>query len=453
MWYNVKVMSEVTITPCSSIRGELIVPGDKSISHRAIMISSLSAGRTQIEGLSFGEDSLRTIEAFRQMGVDIEEKTGRAVFVEGRGLKGLKPPEKPLYLGNSGTTMRLLLGILTGQKFECRLNGDDSLNRRPMKRVTQPLRLMGAQIEGRDDANFAPLTIRGGNLKAISYRSQIASAQVKSAILFAGLYAPGVTRIREREKSRDHSERMLRYFAAPLRTGNRWVTITSPNKDLSSPGKIVVPGDISSAAFFLVAAAIVEGSQLTVRNVGLNPTRTGIIDILKRMGADIEISNVRGLRQGRIRLWRKKLKTEEPMGDITIRATKLVATKIKAREIPRTIDELPILMVAASLARGKTRISGAGELRVKETDRIESMLSNLSKMGAKINVNSQGDIIIEGTKKLRGSKVDSFADHRTAMSMVIAGLSAAGETTVSDTACINTSFPEFIPSLERIRVN
>ena len=433
-------MSEITITPCRSIRGELTVPGDKSISHRAIMISSLSTGKTEIEGLCFGEDLLRTIEAFRQMGVVIEWETKRVVLVRGKGLKGLKPPEEPFYLGNSGTTMRLLLGILAGQEFESELSGDDSLNQRPMKRVTEPLRLMGAHIQGRDDANFAPLTIRGGNLKGIDYPSKIASAQVKSAILLAGLYAQGTTRLTEPEKSRDHTERMLKLFAVPLKTYGHRVTITLPKKDLFSPGKIVVPGDISSAAFFLVAAAIAEGSQLTVKSVGLNPTRTGIIDILKRMGADIEISNIKY----------QKSKIYEPVGDITVKGAKLLATTIKVREIPRAIDELPILMVAASCARGKTCIRGAGELRVKETDRINSMVTNLNKMGAKIKVDSEGNIIIEGTERLRGSRVDSFADHRTAMSMVIAGLVAEDKTTVTDTACINTSFPDFIPRLQKI---
>lgn len=458
-------MSEITITPCKSVRGELFVPGDKSISHRAIMISSLSNDRTEIEGLCVGEDSLRTIEAFRRLGVVIESKDGltqqsnlnaktkKTIIVKGRGLRGLRPPPEALYLGNSATTMRLLLGILAGQEFECKLSGDISLNQRPMKRVTAPLRLMGASINGRDDANFAPLTIRGSSLKGIDYHSKIASAQVKSAILFAGLYAKGVTRLKEPEKSRDHTERMLKSFGVSLKVKGRSVAITSPCKYLSSPGRIIIPGDISSAAFFLVAAAIIKGSQLTLKSVGLNPTRTGIIDILKRMGADIKIFNVQYSGRKIFDFLHSKQKSNiyEPTGDITIKGTgKLVATTITLKEIPRTIDELPILMVAASCAQGKTQIRGAGELRLKETDRINSMVLNLSKMGAKIKSNSQGDIIIEGTKRLRGSKVDSFSDHRTAMSMVIAGLVAEDKTTIADTACIDTSFPDFMLTLQKI---
>lgn len=458
-------MAEITITPCKSVRGELFVPGDKSISHRAIMISSLSNGRTEIEGLCIGEDSLCTVEALRRLGVAIESeegltqqsnltlKTAKTVIVKGMGLRGLRPPQEPLYLGNSGTTMRLLLGILAGQEFECKLSGDLSLNQRPMKRVTEPLRLMGAQINGRDDANFAPLTIRGGSLKGIDYHSKISSAQVKSAILFAGLYAKGGTRFREPEKSRDHTERMLSSFGVSLKVKGSSVAIASPCKNLSSPGRIIIPGDISSAAFFLVAATIVKGSQLTLKSVGLNPTRTGVIDILKRMGADIKISNVQYSGRKVFDFLRRGQKSNicEPMGDITVKGTgKLIATTIRFKEIPRTIDELPILMVAASCAQGKTQIRGAGELRLKETDRINSMVLNLSKMGAKIEVNSQGDIIIEGTKKLEGGEVDSFTDHRTAMSMVIAGLVAEGKTTITDTACIDTSFPNFILTLQKI---
>ncbi len=425
---------KMNIRPAKSIRGKIALPGDKSISHRAVMIGSIAEGRTRIENFLSAGDCLSTVEAFKAMGVAIDRR-GNAVSVEGAGLKGLKRPDTPLYAGNSGTTMRLLMGILAGQDFECTISGDESLSHRPMKRVTGPLRRMGAHISGRDDANLAPLTVRGGNLRGIDYESPVASAQVKSSILLAGLYADGTTSVTEPFRSRDHTERMLGLFGAPVSTEGRK---TSVKKCGGMKGaRLPVPGDISSAAFFIVAALLGKDSELIMRGAGCNKTRTGAIDILKRMGADINITGERGD-------W-------EPVCDLTVRSSRLKAAKVDRTEIPRCIDELPILMVAASLAEGRSVISGAGELRVKETDRIASLQKNLNKMGARISTDGD-DVIIEGVRSLNGAELSSYGDHRTAMAVSVAALTCERLSVIDDISCVDISFPGFYDMLKSVSI-
>jgi len=422
--------------PVKRLCGELNLPGDKSISHRAVMVGSIAQGSTRIRNFANSQDCLRTVEAFRHMGIDIAT-AGNEVTVTGKGLRGLKKPESALYLGNSGTTMRLILGILAGQSFECELTGDESLSKRPMSRVTHPLRSMGARIEGRGDAEFAPLAIKGGKLKAISYKTPVPSAQIKSSILFAGLYADGTTAVKEKAKSRDHTERMLKLFGADLKVDGLSVSVKGPA--LLEAREIAVPADLSSASFFAVAAALLKGSSVIIKKALYNPTRTGIIEILKKMGADIKISN-------------EDKEAFEPVCDITVKSGALKAIEIGPDIIPSVIDEIPIIMVAAALARGRTVIRGAGELRVKETDRINSMTTNLKRMKANIEV--EGDnIAIEGAKKLHGAELESFGDHRTAMSMIIAALTAEGNSTISDVGCVDTSFPAFFDALKTLTRN
>jgi len=439
-------MAKITIKPVKGIQGAIEVPPDKSISQRAVMLSSIAEGTTEVSNFLKGDDCVRAIEAFRGMGIEINQKSEVAshkseIIIKGKGLRGLKKPKKELYLGNSGTTMRIILGILAGQDFECVLTGDESLSKRPMERIAQPLRLMGAEISSgsREPSSgnreiYPPLRIKGKYpLKAIKYKLPVASAQVKSAILLAGLYADGITEIEEPSKSRDHTERMLREFEANIKVNGPKISIQ--RSVLKAKGGIFIPGDISSAAFFMVTALILKNSKITIKNLGVNPTRTGIIDILKNMGARIEISGAKDT-------------GPEPLADITVYSSDLKGVDIEGDIIPKAIDELPILMVAAVFAKGATVIKGAAELRVKETDRISSMAANLRKMGADIKV--EGDtVIINGTDALRGAEVDSFSDHRTAMSMAVAGLRATGETIVSNTDCINKSFPGFEEILRR----
>ena len=424
------------------VKGEVYLPGDKSISHRAVILSSISTGTTEIEDFLFCEDCLSTINAFQEMGIKIElSEKKKKVVVYGKGLKGLSKPNKPLYLGNSGTSMRLLSGLLSGQSFSARLEGDASLSKRPMARITVPLRLMGAQIKGRkkEEEEYPPLVIsrRKGNkpLQGIEYRIPVASAQVKSALLLAGLYARGKTEITEIAKTRDHTERMLKLFKANLSVkGLKCLIYPSI---LSSPKRIKIPGDISSAAFFLVAALLLPNSSLVIKNVGLNPTRTGIIDALKKMGAEIRVKKREGKGEG------------EPIGEIKVETSRLKGIEIKGKIIPRLIDEIPILMVAACFAKGETRIKDIGELRIKEVDRIHSLCYNLKKMGAEIEEKEE-EVIITGTKRLKGAALDSFKDHRTAMALTIAGLKAEGKTVIKDKECIKVSFPDFEERLKRI---
>jgi 3-phosphoshikimate 1-carboxyvinyltransferase len=399
------------------------------------MLGSIARGTTTVKGFLRGEDNMATLNAFRAMGVVIEDD-GETLAIQGKGLHGLTEPGDVLDCGNSGTSMRLMTGLLAGQRFFSVLTGDQYLRRRPMKRVVGPLALMGAAILGRDGGEKAPLAIAGRPLNGIDYRSPVASAQVKSALLLAGLYAQGPTVVREPHVSRDHSERMLRHFGADLEVAADGVTIRG-GRELDGR-EIVVPGDISSAAFFLVAGLIVPGSELLIRGVGINPTRTGIIDILTLMGGDLELLNHREV-------------SGEPVADLLVRSSRLQGIEIGGDLIPRAIDEFPVIAVAAALAEGRTVIREARELRVKETDRIAAMAQSLRLAGAAVEETEDG-MVVDGKETLAGCVADSHGDHRIAMAMLIAGLAATGATTVNDTACIATSFPTFLRLLEQVAV-
>lgn len=426
-------MANLTISPAKKIKAEIHVPGDKSISHRAIMIGSLASGRTKVSNFLPSADCLATVKCFRKLGIEININ-GKYVEVYGKGLRGLKPSKETLDVGNSGTTIRLMTGILSGQPFVTKITGDKSIERRPMRRIVDPLREMGASIEGRiaEDNIYAPLKISGGDLSPIEYELPVASAQVKSAILLAGLFAHGETVVIEKNHARDHTERMLAYFGATKIRGMRVMGLRGFNG-----ADIDIPGDLSSASFFVTAALLVPGSKLLIREVGLNPTRTGIIDVLHRMGADLEVKD-------------EEIISEEPRGSILAKTSKLKGIKISGEIIPRIIDEIPIIAVAATQAEGTTEIRGARELRVKESDRIATISSELKKMGAVIKELEDG-MMIKGPVKLKGAAVKSYGDHRIAMAMAIAGLIAEGETTIEDTACIETSFPGFEKILKQIK--
>lgn len=439
-------MTRFLIRVASCLNGEIALPGDKSVAHRAIIISAISHGKTLIENFPRNQDCLCTLAVVKALGIRIRNnKQGLIVF--GKGRWGLRKPQRPIFIKESGTTFRLLLGLLAAQDFNSKLSAGISLSRRPMLRVISPLRMMGANIvTHRPSAllhheEYPPISIYGAKLSPIKYKMPLASAQVKSAILLAGLYAKGRTEITEPLRSRDHTERMLKAFHADILVKKNQ-TVLVGTRELLSPGKVYVPGDISSAAFFMVAAAIVPDSQIKIKNVSLNPTRTGVLDVLKRMGADICIQpRCFGSGQG------------EPLGDLTIKYHELNGTVIKNKEIPCLIDELPVLMVAACFAKGKSVFEGVGELRVKETDRISSMCFNLKKMGAKIKASNSGKdekILIEGAKALNGGKFKSFGDHRTAMSMIVAGLAAGSSSTIDDIECIQKSFPGFLQILKEI---
>ncbi|KPK40113.1 MAG: 3-phosphoshikimate 1-carboxyvinyltransferase [Omnitrophica WOR_2 bacterium SM23_29] len=425
---------EFKVTPAKRLFGSIILPGDKSISHRAIMLSSIANGTSRIRNFLYSADTGITISAFRALGINIQESRGE-IIVNGKGRLGLSKPPTHLYMGNSGTTMRILMGILAGQPFQVILTADDSLSKRPMGRVTEPLRTMGAEIVGKDEANYAPITIHGRKLKAIDCISKIASAQVKSAIILAGLYADGITSVIEPSKSRDHTERMLRAYGAQVSIEGLKVSIKG-GVELKSQD-VEIPGDISGAAFFIVGAAIAKGSSIVLRS-GINPTRSGVIDILKMMGAKINIKNI-------------KETVSEPIGDICVESSDLHGISMEGDLIPRAIDELPVVMVAAAYAEGMTVIRGAHELRYKETDRINSMAINLKAMGAGFSVKGD-EITIVGSKNLKGIRARSFGDHRTAMSMVIAGLAAQGETTIDDVDCVIKSYPDFVKHLQTLLV-
>jgi 3-phosphoshikimate 1-carboxyvinyltransferase len=394
------------------------------------MFASIAEGDTVIHGFLAGEDTLNTARAMQSMGIAIEGFGTDQVVVHGKGLEGLREPVDVLDLGNSGTGMRLLAGLLAGQDFFSVLTGDRFLRKRPMARIVGPLRQMGALIDGRGSGTLAPLTIRGGRgrLRPIAYASPVASAQVKSAVLLAGLYADGETSVNEPSKSRDHTERMLRFYGIEVREQGTRVTLRGRQK-LRPNGAIEIPTDISSAAFFLVAACIVPGSNLLIRNVGVNPTRTGIIDILTAMGADIALENPRE-------------QAGEPVADIRVRYRKLSAVEIAGAMVPRAIDEIPVLAVAAAYAQGTTVIRDAAELRVKESDRIATIAAELRKMGALVRELPDG-MEITGRETLDGATCESHGDHRIAMSMAVAGLAAQGDTVVRDTEWIDTSFPGF----------
>jgi 3-phosphoshikimate 1-carboxyvinyltransferase len=423
-------MTELVVQPSRGLRGELTLPGDKSISHRSVLFSAIADGDTTITGFLAGEDTMNTARAVTMMGIVVEGLGSDRLVVRGRGLDGLSEPDSVLDLGNSGTGLRLMAGLLAGQNFFSVLTGDRFLRKRPMARIVDPLRRMGAMIDGRSDARLAPLAIRGGGgrIKPLDFISPIASAQVKSALLLAGLYAEGATSVTEPSKSRDHTERLLRFFGVEVREEGTRVTVQGRQR-LRARGPLGIPADISSAAFFLVAASIVPGSDLTLKNVGVNPTRTGIIDVLSSMGADISLEN-RGEQAG------------EPVADIRVRYHRLHAARIDGSVIPRAIDEIPVLAVAASYAEGRTIIKDAAELRVKESDRIATMAAELRKMGASVTELPDG-MEITGQEALAAAVCESHGDHRIAMSMAVAGLAARGETTIRDTEWIETSFPGF----------
>ncbi|MFX4263675.1 3-phosphoshikimate 1-carboxyvinyltransferase [Pelotomaculum propionicicum] len=428
---------DLRIEKARCLRGDISVPGDKSISHRAVMIGALAEGETVVENFLPGEDCLSTIGCFRKLGIEIEGPRGGVVRIAGRGLDGLREPVDILDAGNSGTTMRLSLGILAGQQFFSVITGDDSLRRRPMARVTGPLKKMGASIDGRKGGSCAPLSVRGGCIKAVSHVSPVASAQVKSAMLLAGLFADGQTSVTEPYRSRDHTELMLRYFGAVLGIEDKSVYING--RPRLTGKKLRVPGDISSAAFLLAAAALLPGSDLTVRGLGVNPTRSGIIEVLQMMGADIKIINPR--EDG-----------GEPVADIRARyAGSLRGISIGGEIIPRLIDEIPVLAVAAAAAEGKTEIRDAAELKVKESDRIAAAARMLSGFGAVVAELDDG-LMIRGGRALEGCFCDSQGDHRMAMAAAVAGLIAGGKTVVRGAECIDVSFPGFSELLKSVTV-
>ena len=430
-------MATIKVRKFKNIPAEITVPGDKSISHRAVMFAGLANGRTVISGFLPSEDCICTVHAMEALGAEIEwleeiEGIGPVkLAVTGHGTQ-LKAPTKVIDCGNSGTTTRLLAGILAGQPFTTVLAGDESLSRRPMRRIADPLGLMGAKVEGQGEKICAPLSITGGDLHAITYHLPVASAQVKSAVLLAGLFAPGKTSVVEPVATRNHTERLMSHFGVKwLRDGD---TVSVYGGQTPRAEDISVPGDISSAAFWMVAVAAMPGGQITINNVGLNPTRTGIIDVLLKMGAQVTDSMTKN--EG------------EPQGNITVKGGDLNATVIGGSVIPNVIDELPILAVAAALARGKTLIKDASELRVKETDRIAAVADNLRRMGVPV-VEFDDGMEIEGGAQLKGAVIDSYGDHRIAMAFAIAGLFAEGTTTIENTDCISTSYPGFERDLNR----
>lgn len=416
------------------LKGSFELIGDKSISHRAVMFSSISKGHNKISNFLMGEDCLSTISCFRKMGVDIQID-GKDVYVKGNGLYGLQRPKEILDVGNSGTTIRLMMGILAGNKFDATLIGDNSIAKRPMKRVTDPLRLMGCNIEGKDDANYTPIKIYGGDLKAIDYHMPVASAQVKSALILASLYANDTSFIYEKVKSRNHTEIMLKSFGADINVENLKISVNPVNELFSQD--IYVPGDISSAAFIIVSALITKGSEVIIKNVGLNETRTGIIDVVKNMNGNIEIIN-------------ERLVGGELVGDLLVRYTKdLCATTIDKDIIPRLIDEIPVIAVLATQAEGTTIIKDAQELKVKESNRIKSMVENLKILGADIEELEDG-MIIKGKSKLNGGKIKTFKDHRIAMAFSTLNLISAEKIKLDNEDCINVSFPGYFDLIKSL---
>lgn len=438
-------MNQISISYRGPLRGEITPPPDKSISHRAIMFSSLATGTSVVRNFLQAEDPLRTLHAFQQMGVEIEvlnappgegSVINNEIIVNSQGLKSFKKPNEAIYCGNSGTSMRLLTGLLAAQSFSTTLTGDASLSDRPMNRVINPLTEMGAVIGSRENG-YPPLSITGGDLKPVTYSSPVASAQVKSAIILAGLYCPGTTTVIEPGKSRDHTERMLKSIGADIIINGLEVSISGAES--LSPLDMTIPADLSSAAFFIVAGLIVPGSELLIQNVGINPTRTGIIDILTKMGADITLENEKEI-------------SGEPVADIYVKHSQLNGIDIDGDMVLKAIDEFPILCVAAAKAEGTTKITGARELRVKESDRIAAMAAELIKMDVSVEELEDG-LVIKGKDNLQTAEATSYGDHRIAMSMIIAGLTVKGETVVSDAECVNTSFPGFMELLNSLLNN
>jgi len=425
---------DVNIRPVRRLEGEISLPGDKSISHRAIILSGIAKGRSRIEHFLPSRDCMSTLNCLRSLGVNIHMIDETTLEVEGVGQGGLKEPGDVLDAGNSGTTMRLLSGLLAGQPFFSILTGDVSLRQRPMKRILQPLQQMGARVYGRDQDRFAPLAIRGGPLKPIDHTMKVASAQVKSAIMLAALYAQGQTVIREPASSRDHTERMLRYLGKDLQTTNLEICIKGGGQ--LQAGLITIPGDISSAAYFLVAAIVVRKSKLEFKGVGVNPSRRGIVDVLRKMGAQISMDN-------------ERVVSNELIADIEVRSAELSGIEISGKIVPTMIDELPIIAVAATQAKGTTTVRDAAELRVKETDRIHAIASELSKLGAHIEERDDG-WVIEGPTPLRGARCRSHGDHRLAMALAVAGLIAREELFIQDAECVGISFPDFFANIKKI---
>ncbi|WP_090912659.1 MULTISPECIES: 3-phosphoshikimate 1-carboxyvinyltransferase [unclassified Bacillus (in: firmicutes)] len=418
----------------NGLNGTIFVPGDKSISHRAVMFGAIAEGVTRITNFLQGEDCLSTIACFQKLGITIEQN-GTDVTVYGKGLQGLVEPTEVLDVGNSGTTIRLMLGILANAPFHCTVIGDASIGKRPMKRVTAPLRQMGAKIDGREDGQFIPLSIRGGNIKGMHYSSPVASAQVKSAVLLAGLQGKGVTTVTEPLQSRDHTERMLRAFGCDVTVDGLTVSLQGEQK-LSS-ANVEVPGDISSAAFFLAAGAIVPNSKIVLKNVGLNPTRTGILDVLSQMGANLLIDNIRN-------------EEFEPCGDITVETSQLRGIEIGGTLIPRLIDEIPIIALLATQAEGITVIKDAEELKVKETNRIDTVVNELKKLGANIEATEDG-MIVRGKMQLHGNMVNSYGDHRIGMMLGIAACIADGEVIIENSEAVAVSYPNFFQQLHMLQ--
>lgn len=435
----------MNIQPVKGLRGEIEIPGDKSISHRSVMFGALAKGTTEITHFLQGADCLSTIDCFRKMGIDIENTPDR-ILVHGRGIRGLKSPSDILNVGNSGTTTRLISGILSGQAFASTLSGDASLNSRPMRRIMDPLGMMGADIISRDGNGCAPLLINS-NLKpgsfpalhAVHYHSKVASAQVKSAILLAGLYADGLTQVTEPALSRNHTELMLNSFGADIATtihenGSATASIT-PCDELFGQ-KILVPGDISSAAYFIAAGLLVPNSELLIKNVGINPTRAGLLTVCQAMGADITYLN-------------ENTDSGEPTADLLVKTSSLHGTTVEGDIIPTLIDEIPMIAVMAAFAEGTTIIKDAAELKVKETDRIKTTSEGLRAMGVDVEPTEDG-MIIHGGKNVHGGIINSYLDHRIAMAFSIAGLAADGSTNILDAECVNVSYPEFFKVLETL---
>lgn len=433
-------MNVRTIRPVKGLKGEVTIPGDKSISHRSIMLGSIALGTTEITHFLEGADCLSTIDCFRRMGVEIERKPS-CILVHGKGLRGLTAPASTLNVGNSGTTTRLISGILSGQNFATTLSGDDSLNSRPMKRIMTPLNTMGAHIRSLNDNGCAPLHIRPGALHGIHYQSPVASAQVKSAVLLAGLYADSPTSVTEPALSRNHTELMLQgfgaYVATDLHTDGTATAHVEPCKELYGQ-QICVPGDISSAAYFIAAALLVPGSELLVKNVGTNFTRAGFLKVCKAMGADIETVS-------------QTIEGGESRADLLVRYSHLKGTVIEGDIIPTLIDEIPMIAIMAAFADGQTVIRDAAELKVKETNRIDTVTAGLKAMGAVITPTDDG-MIIEGTGHLNGASIQSYLDHRIAMAFSVAGLASDGETQIVDSQCVDVSYPEFYATLNSVSI-
>ena len=425
---------ELVIEKINQLKGNISVPGDKSISHRSLILGSIAQGETRIYNFLNSLDCLQTFECMQSLGAEIELGEDNFIKIKGKGLYGLQEPKDMLEVGNSGTTIRLLAGLLSGQNFYSVLNGDNSIRKRPMKRVVQPLRLMGADIWGREDGQLAPLSIKGSLLNPLQYTLPVASAQVKSALLLAGLYAAGETIIKEPLPTRDHTERMLSIMQADIMISHQEIIIIG-GKFLKGTD-LFIPGDISSAAYFIAAASILKDSKIVISQVGVNPTRTGIIKILKKMGAKINILNY-------------QIKSNEPQADLEIEYSELKGISIMPEEVPFLIDELPLIALVATQAQGKTIVSGAKELRVKETDRLKAIVSELKKMGANIKEKEDGFIVV-GPSKLQGAACESYHDHRIAMSLAVAALLAEGKTVIKNSECIDISFPGFENTLQKL---